>query len=280
MKVLLAPTLDLAKNINADITVEAEYGDYCVEGSLYTAAHHGSRSANPAPCSDKNIPVMPEATVLVSHIDLDTLGGIARILGHSTVYYEFFWELAAYVDINGPHRMMQSSDANPKNVARMYAWWAWSQANRGPRRDNSMIHDVTDEIIASLEALAKILAGDEEMIKAGRELAAAEAKLDTDSLCVEDNIGEIGFTMRHSDQFVNHLYGSGLIVVAYNTRHKSITLSFAEDIEGLNAAEIMKAVFGPAAGGHRNIAGTPRGVEFDSADMEKVINEIRKQYIK
>lgn len=278
MKVLLAPTIELAKTVSADITVEAEYGDYCVEGTIYTAAHHGSRSANPAPCIDKNIPVKFDATVLVSHIDLDTLGGVARILGHLIHQYEWFWELAAFVDVNGPHRMIQSSDANPKNVARMYAWWAWSQANRGPRRDNSMIHDVTDEVLASLEALLKILAGDEQMIAAGKVFAEAENELDKQSFICMHIANGLKVTMRASDSFVNHLYAhndfTADLVVAYNTKTKAITLSRENDTVPVNCCEIMQAVFGPAAGGHAGIAGSPRGVEMTEKDTEKVTDKL------
>ena len=51
--IMLAPTLELAQTIvqNAAATVEAEYGDICVEGKDVTLAHHGPRSGNPAPCN-------------------------------------------------------------------------------------------------------------------------------------------------------------------------------------------------------------------------------------
>ncbi len=283
MKVLLAPTVELAQTINADITIEAEYGDYCVEGSLYTAAHHGSRSINPAPCIDKNIPVKFDATVLVSHLDLDTLGGIARILGHSTVYYEFFWELAAYVDINGPHRIMQSKHADPTNVARMYAWWAWSQANRSPRRDNTKIHNVTGEVMNSLEALLKILAGDDEMLEAGRKFMEAEETLEKDSFITSMRLNtRHDIIVRNSDAFVNHLYTSSGkthdLVLAYNSKTKAITLSKENSYMSLNCCEIMQAVFGPLAGGHAGIAGSPRGVEFTPSQMNDVLEYIDHLY--
>lgn len=55
MKILLAPTYDIAKEYadhnRVDATVEAEYGDDVVEGEILTLAHHGSRSNNPAPCT-------------------------------------------------------------------------------------------------------------------------------------------------------------------------------------------------------------------------------------
>ena len=81
-QILLAPTYDIAKTINAEATVEAEYGDECLEGTMATLAHHGPRSNNPAPCNTPDVPVLPPfATVVVSHIDLDTLGGIYALQG-------------------------------------------------------------------------------------------------------------------------------------------------------------------------------------------------------
>ena len=76
------------------LTVEAEYGATVVEGSVYTAAHHqpaGSKYAGdhvvaggrPSPCVDKGIPLFFQEIpwfVGISHVDLDTIGGVLRAL--------------------------------------------------------------------------------------------------------------------------------------------------------------------------------------------------------
>lgn len=45
MKILLAPTYELAKDYathnRVDATVEAEYGEKVIEGEVLTLAHHG-----------------------------------------------------------------------------------------------------------------------------------------------------------------------------------------------------------------------------------------------
>lgn len=93
-----------------NVTIEAEYGEVCVQGSELTLAHHGPRSGNPPPC------VVPQEEVRaalrrpcwdceyyapwlcetctglgsytpqniqvgLSHLDLDALGGCMAVLG-------------------------------------------------------------------------------------------------------------------------------------------------------------------------------------------------------
>ena len=38
IRVIFAPSADLARSASADVTIEAEYGSYVWEGSLFTAA--------------------------------------------------------------------------------------------------------------------------------------------------------------------------------------------------------------------------------------------------
>ena len=98
-KVILAPTKELAETTHADATVEAEYGDYCIEGKTVTLAHHGSRSSNPAPCNAdvKPLDISKPQTILISHIDLDTLGGIMALTGEKP-YDPSFWAAAEKID--------------------------------------------------------------------------------------------------------------------------------------------------------------------------------------
>ena len=49
----------------------------------------------------------------------------------------------------------------------------------------------------------------------------------------------------------------------------SITLSFEDGGEKFNAAVIMREFFGPEAGGHAGIAGSPRGVVYNMDDLLK-----------
>ena len=277
MIVILAPTANLANSVeNPAVTVEAEYGDITVPGRRYTAAHHGSNAANPCPCVDTNIPAVDHGeTILVSHVDLDTLGGVARAMGYCLGTRRSFWELAAYVDINGPHKLAQA-EASEKDLAALHAYWAWSQANRGPRRESDQIHDVTGEVLAHLDALKKILDGDAELIAAGEEFKLAGEALNEESFVeVSDKV-----IVRVGPAFTNHLYTtpSGEVceaVLSFNTKSGSITLSFAEKDDTRNACKIMQQVFGPEAGGHKGIAGSPRGVRQGVGPLEDVFRNVR-----
>lgn len=277
VQVILAPTAELALTVDTPaVTVEAEYGDITVKGSRYTAAHHGRNAANPCPCVDTLIPVCkPGENILISHIDLDTLGGVARAMGWRLKLRHPFWRLAAFVDINGPHKLAQSG-ASEEDLAALYAYWAWSQSNRGPRRENDQTHDVTDEVKNHLDAVERILAGDEELLAAGEAFKLAGEALNEESF-VEVSGGVI---VRVSPAFTNHLYTtpSGEVceaVVAFNTKSGSITLSFAEKDDERNACEIMQEIFGPKAGGHKGIAGSPRGYRLGVGPLEDVFRNVR-----
>ncbi len=277
MRVILAPTAELAQSVNdVSVSIEAEYGDVTVKGSRYTAAHHGSNAANPCPCVDTEIPAVAGGeTILVSHIDLDTLGGVARAMGWCLGMRRSFWELAEFVDINGPHKLAQSG-ASEEDKAALHAYWAWSQNSRGPRRESDQIHDVTVEVQTHLDAVEKILGGDAELIAAGEEFKLAGEALNEESF-VESCQGVI---VRVGPAFTNHMYTtpSGEVceaVVALNTKSGSITLSFAEKDDPRNACKIMQAVFGPEAGGHKGIAGSPRGVRQGVGPLEDVFRNVR-----
>jgi hypothetical protein len=294
IQILLAPTLELAQTTYPQITVEAEYGDTVIWGKDYTAAHHGSRSENPCPCVDAGIPVLEEGVILVSHIDLDTVGGVGRALDHPAMDRRFnaFWAGAAFIDTAGPHRLAELPYTNGVPVETvsdmLHAYWAWAQSNRGPQRSRDAIHDVTEEVKCHLNVLLDI-AGESRggvdeggsLVAAGREFKAAGDKLNADSLrsTVRRDDGQPVVITRCAPAFVNHLYTTpeGDVypaVVAYNSKTKAITLSFSEKDDARSACEIMQQVFGPDAGGHKSIAGSPRGVELDEWDMEDVISRL------
>lgn len=251
-------------------TVEAEYGDVVVEGSVLTMAHHGPRAGQPAPCSYAN-GCAPEAEVVgLSHFDLDTLGGCAAILGVKPENAAF-WVAAEFVDLNGPHKLGEI-DITPETSRALYAFWAWSQGYRVfPPRDGS-VSDVTDQVLSAIEAIERILADDEELLAAGDEFRAKEDDLNKSSLL--EVRGSV--IVRSADGFTNHLYTTpdGTVaqaVVALNTKFKSVTVSFADTPEGISACEIVQSVWGELAGGHAGIAGSPRGEEMTADDLEKCV---------
>ena len=148
-------------------TVEAEYGDEVVEGTVTTLAHHGTRAGNPCPCLCPPAEAGRIDVFGVSHIDLDALGGILGLLGTRPGPMSF-WTLAAFIDVNGPHKLSESV-ASPEDSARLFAWWAWSEAHRcTPPRDGSVI-DVTDYVTAASNILSAVLDDDPGLLALGEE---------------------------------------------------------------------------------------------------------------
>ena len=247
-------------------TVEAEFGSELVSGTVATLAHHGERSGNLCPCLEENRDIDLDA-IGVSHIDLDTLGGIAALLGRKPEAPNF-WQLAAFVDVFGPHRLIEWCRA--QDVDQLNAFWAFSEgAKVFAPRDGSVL-DVTAQINIFLNVIEKIIVGDSALIEAGREFARKGEALARESL-IETVEANFPVLLRSSTQFVNHLYSpNGGAVVAYNSKFKSITVSFANG-EG-NACEFVQGLWGELAGGHKGIAGSPRGQEMTMDDAREAFD--------
>ena len=295
------------------ITIEAEYGSYVAEGSLYTAAHHQasgpySDSTN-SPCCDTNIPIIDSGTVLLSHIDLDSIGGSLRTVELDSFINcdkaqslfskdnENFWSFAGFIDINGPHMMTKYLNAteDQKLIDQITAFWAWKEANiphlRSPEGEAT---DVTSYIKSSANALAHILNMNPEYIEAGKTWQAKEADLASETFRKMyrlnlDNDQVFNVIFRESTAFANHLYtyseGENTVyadaIICYNPNYGSITLSYAQwedkklDELIAPAYEIMQSVWGETAGGHAGIAGSPREDKVDPSMVETVFNTLK-----
>lgn len=256
------------------VTVEAEYGDAVVEGSVLTMAHHGPRTGQQCPCSYENGCVYDIQVVGLSHFDLDTLGGCAAILGRKPEAVSF-WQLAEFVDLNGAHKLGQSG-ASEEDLRRLHAFWAWSEKTRVFAPRDGSVADITDKVVAGCEAVEQILGGDEEMLKAGDERKANGEKLNADSF-VEAAGGVIA---RVAAGFVNHLYvdpqgNAQETVVAYTTTTGAITVSFADAPKGKSARDIVQSLWGELAGGHAGIAGSPRDRRMSLADFTAAVEATR-----
>lgn len=319
MRVLLAPSADLARHVleteNVALTVEAEYGSFVAEGRVFTAAHHqpyGAKYAGrhldpdgrPSPCNDRKIPpVGVDEVVLVSHLDLDTFGGVLRampefrdlfgpvIVGIDVDPAEFqemtaqrwgrlyFWDFAEFVDVNGPHKLAASSIPE-KTLRQLHAFWAWSKSPEGgPRLPRDQVSDVTDLVTAAGVALRAILADDEKMLVAGDQHRADEEALNERTFVGRS--GDVIVRVAGSREFCNHLYAdpSGVpakAVVSMSRSSGAVTVSLASSVPGVSCRDIVQKLWGPEAGGHEGIAGSPREqyMGFDGlADAVKAMRE-------
>lgn len=276
---LLAPSEALARQVlsaeDVLLSVEAEYGSFVAEGRLYTAAHHqplGSRFAGVhvgglmrSPCNDAAIPVLYDGVVLVSHVDLDTFGGCIRALDGQGEFvrssFEGFWDLAEFVDVNGAHKLSESG-ASEEDIRKLYAFWAWSKANV-PRFDRDRVTDITHTVFAAADALRQICGADLSMLEAGDELRANEQALNVATFRRRE--GQVIVRVaENSRDFCNHLYADpsgvpGSAVASYNRESGAVTISLADPVPGVSCRAILQDLWGPEAGGHDGIAGSPRG---------------------
>ena len=223
-------------------TVEAEYGDVTVQGSVATLAHHGKNAGNRCPCSYENHEFESLLggrrngaldAIGISHVDLDTFGGVAALLGHK-LSAPSFWKLAEQVDLQGAHKLA-TFGASEEDLARLYAFWAWSTTYRiyAPR-DGSVL-PVTAQVSLSIGIINEILKGNANLLEAGREFRDAETALNASSLLREYGSGErlARVLLRSAGTFTNHLYNTpdseiADAVVGYNTENKSVTVSFSD----------------------------------------------------
>lgn len=294
---IIAITNSANTQLFPNATVEAEYGQVVVEGSQATLAHHADKWAGrPCPClgGSLGLNLGDRDLIQVSHFDLDTLGGVARAMGWKAQEEEnLFWKAAALVDTMGPHHLQGRirdllwreateglsmatpafDDANYHFeedwlvvVEQLQAFWAWSQNHRlfAPRDGNAL--DVSSFFKEAWRVVSLLLVGEDacpetqRLLEGGRSWARANEALNEASF-LEAYGKEVA--LRQSTRFVNHLY-RGLdgelfkAVVNFNPKVGSVTLSLADPVEGVSCVDIARNLWGPEAGGHPGIAGSPR----------------------
>lgn len=274
------------KKFSCFATVEAEYGDICIEGSLpeLTLAHHGARSKNPPPCIGGVLGDIADIEAIgISHVDLDTLGGIMRLLAHGSngwsqvlvkAQRRGFFKVAGSVDVRGPHYLdkilleeFRDDEEHASWIrAEMYAFWAYSEQNRITAPRDGSVADVTSDVRSALDILARIISNDIDLLAEGQEWFSKQQDLENESF--RFIVGSV--IVREADKFVNHLYvHEGEIypaVVAFNSDRKTITVSLAETHDKINCSKVVQELWGLEAGGHECIAGSPRGREMTFGD--------------
>jgi hypothetical protein len=242
-----------------DATVEAEYGSVCVEGSKVTLAHHGERSSNPAPCNTEVEELNDGDTILVSHIDLDALGGIMKLIGED-VDDRAFWEAAEYIDVNGPQHLSKFS----KDIQdRILAFDFYNEQNF-IGRSNDLI-DITDKVKEYVQMAKKII--DEKhpehettLNKLLNDIKEREEYKESCEYSRDGNVRSFICEYFCNDKYEDNKTGEIFdATVVLNPTNKSITIAFRDGGQnGKNACEIAQSLWGDKAGGREGIAGSPR----------------------
>lgn len=272
-RILLAPSYELAMDVmskeDVKATVEAEYGSHTMLGELITMAHHGANSHNPAPCNWGPVPQIEDGVILVSHLDLDTIGGVMKLLGVQPVDPEF-WDAAEFIDTRGPHHTHEL----PEHIQdKLNAFEAYSEPILRTHYDK--VTDVTNQVYRLADAITDILEPTlsksnryKFLMENGKRWAEEKDRIIEDHLVSET----VNVRLFVSDGvFCSAAYYSpklNMIIpstVVYNMINKSITIAFSDDVN-ISACDVAQYLWGPEAGGHKGIAGSPRGMEMEFED--------------
>lgn len=289
IKVLMVPRYELVEQlkeqgIEPDATVEAEYGNTVVRGKKVTLAHHVEEFRNnPAPCNTE-VEVLPEnSVIMVSHFDLDTLGGCLALMGKKPDDRKF-WEAVEFIDKNGPHHLKKLGE---REQHLLNAFWAWNYKS-GPQRAEGII-DITDKILEAGKVVEEICKHNPEMIKEGMRWAEeAQAKVEK-NLVLENELVRVFITGKEgvpkSSVFCSAAYYSPKLspqmneepipaTVVLNKEFGAITVAFADGGKNVSAKEIVQELWGNKAGGHPGIAGSPRGQKMTEKDLVNAVRAV------
>mgnify|MGYP001177828284 FL=1 len=289
MIVILSPTSQLAADTLRltplpALTVEAEYGGFVLEGAKYTAAHHqplGSPYVGrhvtpfgiPAPRHDPSIPKLNDDEVaLISHIDIDTLGGLMR----ATDQFEdnpVFWFYAEHIDTNGIHKARKD---HPCWV--LYNGFnAWIKENH-PEIDTSRNNDVTDFCYKAFNFIKEMLNDGQLATRMGNAHIYLQEKLDESSFVEMRPSGLI--VRRTRGEKVNHLYREGNAIISYDEKYKKIRISIADPIKKLSCRRLVQEWWGDRAGGHDQIAGSARGQIMSEDQFKEATEKFTDELVK
>lgn len=251
------------------------------------------------PFGPSQVPGEAWPVIGVSHWDWDTAGGVFGLLGVKPVHgvWGKVWQAVAHVDEQGPHRA-ETFAAYPEVRRQVEAMRAHASANRVTVPRGVAVVDATEEAERDLRFLLALdqelecagalgllpgdgpvhLEADLPLLAAGVRFAAEQEDLAWDSFVASYGGGRL--LLRASDRFVNQLYRHegrvAMVIVGFNTATGAVTLSFErpEATAGLSAAALMRQQFGDRAGGHRGIAGSPRGEVRSLAEAEALARTV------
>lgn len=283
--ILLCKNYDVAKELNPEVTVEAEWGKYALEGSIYGLNHHGDFSYNPAPCNWKLSPI-EEGTIVCSHIDLDTIGGILAVMGEKPKD-ERFWKAAEYIDVNGPQHIYELPQKVQNQLNAIDAWENWKAKKREeegytPSQEN--VVNIKDVVLDWKEALDVVCnekhPRHEEFLQYGQDQEAKMREQVNCKLLLDDGNIRAFITdgVFCAGSYYSETFGmSEKATITYNTKHHSISLAFFDGGEQWSAKEIMQDLFGPEAGGHDGIAGSPRDWDMTLSDFVSVLKVMEEK---
>lgn len=303
-KIVYCPDYASAKEYAEEhdvLTIEAVYGSEVVEGRLGTLDHHaeGYRD-NPAPCN-ADIEPLKSGTILVSHMDVDCMGGIMAAIGIKPENPSL-WQTAERIDLTGPSNLADEPQMNQDEMRALYIALrpiqeemrqlvAADKDKTGPK-----YYDITQSVKKLAKEFSKIADREnperEPLLEEGRRREAERIK-NVESKCVYDDGVTRGFKTepgigcnnayappgREEPAIACVSYDStGTLIISFNSK---INMTGDSQLRNpdckLNARNIIKSVYGKdfgednQAGGHPGIAGSPRGINSPPEYYDKAI---------
>lgn len=278
MRVFLVPKYMKKEEIPFKVhaSVEAEFGAKIIEGENITLAHHIDKYRNfPAPCVQNVEKISDDSNIVISHIDLDTLGGVAALMGRKKQDDEF-WKACEFIDLNGVHRL---NEGNEEIRNKIIAYNSYAAINHMDKVCE--ITDVTDIILKRIDVINKILDNDMNLISSGLNFYNEELKKIEECLVTENDNLRVFFSKEGI--FCNASYYSNKrckvipYIVTYNGLYKSLSFSSENGGKDISCRKIMQNLFGMEAGGHDGIAGSPRNQVMlfkDFIDLIDTVNNL------
>lgn len=248
-------------------TVEAEYGERVIEGTDVTLAHHAEKyKNNPAPCNNPNVPVLEDnSIIIISHLDLDTLGGISALMGIKQ-NDSVFWKDAEFIDMNGSHHLHEVDEVSRE---RYKAFRAYQSEHPLPKFIETT--DITDTVLEYIDVFSKIMDGDKELIDNGEKWFNERNEKIENSLVYENANVRVFYS---DGNYCSSAYCSPNLgievstIVMLNKSTGEITVSIADGCQkDISAKEFVREHLGKEAGGHDAIAGGSRGEVYSFQDL-------------
>ena len=260
-------------------TVEAEYGDICIEGNWETLAHHTSEYKNyPAPCIRKDVRPLEDGVILISHLDLDTIGGIMLLEDENTTT-DTFWESEALIDTQG---VLAEKFLSERDQFLMRTYWAW-ETNLFDQQflinPDYPVLDVTDSVelrVSFIKMMLKEFHSEEEkeLLQSYHERFQKDLNTFLSTCIYEDTHLRI-FVSQTNQHYLSHLREDQTLVETCVTlnQHKG-TLTISDISETFDCKSFMQEVFGENAGGQFRVAGSPRDEVMTKKDLKRMIDTL------
>lgn len=290
-RVLLAATFDDAQKVihwcgerGIDTaTVEAEYGEFCAEGSHATLAHHTTEhKLNPAPCVRDEIKEMSNGVVIISHIDLDTLGGISILEGNK-LHHPTFWSSESIIDTKGyigAKEIPQEDELIMKAFLGLEKKMVFKKKKIDFEIDSSGdIYDVTEQVYELIELLHFLLSvsKDSNLMRYGLlKFEAYLKELKEKSLYQDDNVRI--FKTNQPQHYLIHKEDDVEFRTCITLNERTGAIILSDISEEIDCCLIMQEVFGVKAGGQFRVAGTPRHRRYEMSDLKKLCEHLNNNY--